>query len=260
MGLKMTWYDSNWKDRYPVSVNVIGGPESAGPEDVEIIVPKDWDRFWTNIRSDGYDIVVVNPSGILQNFKRASFTFSNRILTLEVDNANFSNRNSVNLLYIYFNNPDQSSDLAGSFVTSSLKAGTITLSRPTAYSVGDITQQQGNETPIATFQKTANENFYIWFRVGSILARRITAYNNHLDDEELDYIKINSLDSSGSNDTNRYTEGETRFVPGWVGVKVKEGTNNTDYTVVANINTKGTALEQTYSARALLKIRDLLPS
>ena len=37
----MTWYDANFKDRYPVAINVIGGSESAGTEDVEIVVPKD---------------------------------------------------------------------------------------------------------------------------------------------------------------------------------------------------------------------------
>ena len=163
-------------------------------------------------------------------------------------------------MYIYFNNPDQASDLSSSFTSTGPKAGTIALNGPSSNSVGDLTQQRGNNSPVASFQKTVNEDFYVWFRVRSLMARRITAYNEHLDNEEVDYIKIESLDSAGVNDTNRYTEGETRIIPGWVGVKIKQGADNTDYTLCCNIVTSGTALEQTYSPRALIMVRNLLPS
>ena len=37
----MTWYDSAYKRRYPVTVDVTGGAESSGTEDVSITIPDD---------------------------------------------------------------------------------------------------------------------------------------------------------------------------------------------------------------------------
>ena len=133
------------------------------------------------------------------------------------------------------------------------------MNRPSSLSVGNLEQGQGNESPAASFQKTVDEEVYIWFRVGSLLARRISQYNNHLDYEQISYIKVQSLDAAGSNDAARYTEGETRFLPSWVGVKVKAGSGGVDYTIAVEIVTTSSGLTQTLSARALLRIRNLLP-
>ena len=255
----MTWYDSNWKDRYPISVNILGGAETPGTEDIEVIIPSDWERLWSNIRADGFDLILVSNQGQLLTFKRSAYNFSNKTATLQAQSVNFSNRNSIGLVYLYFNNPDQASDLASVFSASSPKDGTISLNAPSRNSVSSLNQAIGSDGPVATFQKTTNEDFFIYFRVGSLMAKRITAYNKSLGLEDIDYVKINSLDAAGSNDAGRYTEGETRFLPQWVGVKVKSGANGTDYTVVANIVTTGNRLSETYSARCLLKVRDLLP-
>ena len=96
----MAWYNSNFKDRYPVAINVLGGPESAGNEDVQIVVPKDWDSFWSSIRPDGFDVVLTDSEGNQLNFQRVGYNYANRVLTLEADNVNFQNRNSIPLLYI----------------------------------------------------------------------------------------------------------------------------------------------------------------
>jgi hypothetical protein len=256
----MAWYNSDFKNRYPVAINVLGGSETAGTEDVQIVVPKDWDDFWNNIRSDGFDIVLADADGNQQTFTRSVFNYANRLLTIEGDNVNIVNRNSITLMYIYYNNPSQSSDLAGTFVASSPKIGTISLGRPSQYAVGNLIQQQGNETPVATFQKTENEEIYIWFRVGSLLSKRISTYNDHIEYEEVAYVQVESLDAAGSDDIARYSEADTRFIPGWCGAKFKAGSNNTSYTLNIKVNTTSTGITQKYNARALLRIRNLLPT
>ena len=46
--------------------------------------------------------------------------------------------------------------------------GTISLGRPSQYAVGNLIQQQGNETPVATFQKTEDEEIYDNLMYGKI--------------------------------------------------------------------------------------------
>jgi hypothetical protein len=256
----MTWYDANFKDRYPVAVNVLGGSESAGTHDIEIVIPKDFERFWTSIRPDGFDVVLVDSDGNAIVFKRSVFNYADRALTIQGASVNFLNQNSIALLYIYFNYPSQSSDLSGAFTASSVKIGTITLGRPSTYAVSSVAQTLGNDSPVATFQKAADEEIYIWFRIGSLLSKRISPYNGHLDYEEIKYVKVSSLDSGGSDDIARYSEADTRFIPSWVGAKFKAGSAATDYTVAIEIVTSSTGITQKYSARALLRIRNLLPS
>ena len=256
----MAWYSSDYKNRYPVAINVLGGPETGGAHDVRIVVPKDWDDFWNNIRSDGFDIILTDANGNQQVFTRSTFNFANRSLTLDGQNCFFLNQNSISLMYIYFNNPAQSTDLSGTFVVSTPKLGTLTFGRPSQYAIGNLIQQQGNETPVATFQKTEDEEIYIWFRIGSLLSKRISPYNEHIEYEEVGYVQVESLDNTGTDDINRYTESDTRYIPGWVGAKFKGGTNNTSYTLNVKVVTTSIGLTQLYNARALLRIRNLLPS
>ena len=256
----MTWYNSNWKRRYPVTVNVLGGAESAGDHDVQIIFPSDWDDFWDNIRADGFDIIVTDSLGTLQTFHRTTYNYANRSLTLSAQAVTFANRNSMNVVYVYFNNPDQSSDLQSAFVPSGAKAGKIYLNAPSNRIVSQPSQRTGSSTPNYVFSKTSDDELYIWFRIASLLGSRISPYNDKLDFESLDYVKIQSLDAAGSNDAARYNDTLTAFVPGYVGVYCKAGSNNTDYTVVCEIRTVATGpFNQTISLRALLQIRDLLP-
>ena len=257
----MTWYSESYKRRYPLTINVLGSvPASTGTHDVQVIFPSDWDEFWENIRSDGLDIILVDTLGTLQTFQRTVFNFSNRQLTLSGQSVTFANTNSVALLYVYFNNPDQTIDLETPFSPSTPKTGKIYLNAPANRIVTQPSQRTGTTTPNFVFQKTSIDEVYIWFRVASLLGSRIAPYNDKLDFESVDFIQVQSLDSSGSNDTNRYNESLTAFIPGYIGINVKAGSNNVDYTVVCNVNTVATGLyNQIISLRCLLQIRDLLP-
>lgn len=256
----MTWYNENWKSRYPIAVNILGGAETSGSHDVEIIFPSDWDEFWENIRSDGFDIIATDSMGTLQTFRRFTFNYTNRSLTLHLQNVTFANQNSINIVYVYFNNPDQSSDLSSAFSASSPKSGKIYLNAPSNRIVSNPSQSVGSTTPAYVFSKVSTDELYVWFRVGSLLASRIAPYNDKLDLESVDYIKIESLDSSGTNDTGRYNDANTVVIPSYIGVAVKAGNNNNDYAICCNIKTVATGpFNQSISLRALIQIRDLLP-
>ena len=257
----MTWYSASWKSRYPVTVNVLGGAETSGNEDVTFTIPKDWDDFWENIRADGFDIIVADGLGSLLTFQiaAASFSKANRVCEISLDNVTFGNRNSISVLWLYYNNPDQASSLGSSFSPTSAKTGKIHLNAPSLRVVGDPLPRNGSSTPAAVFQKTNADECYIWFRVQSLLAGRIQPYNGKNGLETIQYVQMFSYDAAGSTHTDRLREELTVILPGWVGVCVAEGTNNTDYTINLIVQTHGTNFNQKLSLNALLQIRNLLP-
>ena len=56
----MTWYDANYKPRQPVAIDALAGDGSVQTKDVTLTIPKSWDVFWDNIRSDLFDVVPVS--------------------------------------------------------------------------------------------------------------------------------------------------------------------------------------------------------
>ena len=103
----MTWYNTGFKQRQPIAIDASATGDSAvNPRDVEVTVPSDWDLFWDNIRSDFFDVVVVSSSGQLLNFSRkAGANYSDRILTLQIDNYGIKGQ-TISIAYVYFANPD----------------------------------------------------------------------------------------------------------------------------------------------------------
>ncbi len=254
----MTWYDSNWKQRQAVAVDAVSTVgDVKAPQDFEIPIPDDWDLFWDNIRSDFFDVIAVDPEGNLLNFSRKSGAdYANRVLTLEVDGYNTKGQ-SVVKVFVYFQNPDQTSDLAVSTTIASPLNAFIELSRPTALTVSQPLLRPPTTVPQTAFVKASTDEIDIYFAVDNILGGRAAKYNGRLLYEGIDYVNVLSLDSSGTNSTARYDEGRTRFVGSYVRVRSKGGSADTDYALVCRIVTTE---QQQIDIRCLIQVRDQLPS
>ncbi len=111
--------------------------------------------------------------------------------------------------------------------------------------------------PQTAFVKASTDEIDIYFAVDNLLGARSAKYNGRLLYEGIDYVNVLSLDSSGTNDTARYDEGQTRFVGGYVRVRAKAGSDATDYALVCRIVTTET---QQIDIRCLIQVRDQLPS
>jgi len=253
-----SWYNTGWKNRYPICVEVLGGGGGSYAYDLEISIPASWDLFWDNIRSDFFDVIVSAAEGDrLLTFKRTGADYANRTLTIQIDNHTVGDNNASNLIWLYFNNSSQSSDLAGSFTASSVKYGLIFTGAPQARVVTRATGSASSDLPQAAFTKTNNEIVDVWFALAGLFENRFDPYNKRAGLEGLSYVQVESLNSSGVDSALRYDETETRFVPGFVRVRTKAGDNGNDYTLVCNITT---TLGQLYSLRCLVQVRNLLPN
>ena len=97
----MGWYDKSYKRRQAIGVDVFGGSGTSATIDIEIEVPKTWDAFWDEIKSDMKDIVVTDPSGTMVTFAHKSgANYSTRTLKLQVDGYASNHDNSMNLLWV----------------------------------------------------------------------------------------------------------------------------------------------------------------
>jgi hypothetical protein len=253
----MTWYNSDYRQRQIVGVNAFGGTGVAATIDVEIEVPPEWDTFWESIRSDFKDVVVTNAKGKKISFARKSgANFSTRTLILQVDAVAINNDDALNILYIYFDYPDETTDSAESVTITSPKNGYITLSRPHSRIISSRTSQNATDTPIQSFVKGSNDEIHVFFAITSSLAKRITPYNDRDDEEALDFVQVFSYDDSGTNSAERYVENDTRVGAGYIRASYKGGTNGDSYAIAIRMET---TLGQIIETRAILRVIDLLP-
>jgi len=252
----MGWYSSGFKRRIAVTINAIGAGGGSGTIDLSIVVPSKFDAFWDNIRADGYDIVVTNQHGDLATFKRQTYHGPNKLLTLEVDNMTISDKNRMNVCWIYFDNPNQTTDLSSVFSTSGPLTGVPHQGGPGGFVVVSTRNQAIANQPLTTFIKDPGEIIDVWFSTSGLFERRSTPSNGRNLFDDPSYVEVESLTSGGVDSTARYVENESRFVDGWVRVRLQAGDNGTDYSVrciVKSINLN------VYILSCLVKVQKLLP-
>ena len=81
------WFSTDYVYRHPITLDFSTVNSIPANNDVEIVVPQDWDLFWDTIRSDFLDVVVTDVNGIVQQFQRkAGANYANKVLTLQLDN------------------------------------------------------------------------------------------------------------------------------------------------------------------------------
>jgi len=253
----MTWYNDEYRQRQIVGVNAFGGSGVPATIDAEIEIPPEWDTFWQSIRSDFKDVVVTNSKGKKISFARKTgANYSTRTLILQVDGLSIQNDNSLQILYVYFNNPDETTDSSEAVTITSPKTGYITLSRPHSRIVSSRTSQNATDTPIQSFVKGSNDEIHVFFAITSSLAKRITPYNDRDDEEAVDYVQVFSYDDSGTNSSERYVQNDTRVGAGYIRASYKGGTDGDSYAIAVRMET---TLGQNIETRAILRVIDLLP-
>ena len=252
------WFDENYKQRVPIALDhsTIGAVPAT--VDIEVEVPKEWDLFWDTVRSDMLDVVVTDFGGAVMAFNfKAGFSYANRTLTLQLDAIAVDTANSLQQFFLYFGYASESTDRKGSVTISSADKGFIHIGAPFARIVTASNTRPSLNQPQTIFPKSTTEEIDIFFSVAGLLSPRIDQYNKRLNYEEIKEVIVRSFDSSGSTSDSRYDLGETRFINGFVKVRAKGGSNNTNYALSLQIETTE---KQKYDIRCIIQTKDLLPS
>jgi hypothetical protein len=251
-----SWYDENFRYRYPVSINATAGASGAGNYELSITIPEKWQAFWSVIQSTGHDIYVVDCQGNLAEYKRDVFNYANKSLRLRVRNVAATDLDNIHLIYIYWGYAS-----APDAVTTFTPAGTpyegqIFLGTPTNMVASDTRSTKGSEAASSAFTKPVDQGCYIWFSYSSLMSKRISTYNKFLFYEGVQYCLPRVEHPTGGVQATMIDVNKTRLLPGWVGIFVQAGTNDQDYAAIVDVTTTE---NQIFSLRAILSIRNQLP-
>ena len=250
----MTWYSSNWKRRMPIALNT--SLTSSGSFIFSMGIDSTFDDFWNNVRSDGFDAVIIDQNGNTPiPFERQSWNFSGKTAAFRGNYGAVKAANVIHQAWLYWDNPDQSSDLATTGLTATV-AGYIYLGAPFKNVVNLASQSGLSTVPTTIIQKDPDEKIDIWFPISQLLAPRSLPSEEKLDYKLVDYYNFEVLDSAGSSQP-MVTLGETRAINGWVKCRISGGSVNTDYVVRCIV--QNTDLEK-FIMSCLLQVRKLLPT
>jgi len=253
----MTWYDSNYKQRQPVSIDALSGDGSQQNKDITLTIPKAWDVFWDNIRSDFFDIVPVDVDGNLLSFERAAgASLPTRTLVLNIDSHSVKTQ-AINFIYLYFQNPDQSSDPSATVTIADAINAYIDISQAGGFVVRQPLNRPATAQPLQSIVKSTDDIIDVYFSISGLFRSMLSPYASRTDYEGINYVTVQSLDSSGTDSSARYEFADTRFIPGFIKARAKGGSDDTDYAFMVTVTT---STGQSIDIRCLVQVRNQLPT
>lgn len=253
----MTWYDSNYKQRQPIAIDALSGDGSVQTKDVTVTIPKTWDIFWDNIRSDMFDVIPADVDGNLLPFERAAGAdLATRTLVINIDGHSVKTQ-AINQIFLYFQNADQSSDPSSSVTIASAINGYIDISQAGGFIVRQPLNRPPTQSPLQAITKSSDDVIDVFFSVAGLFRSMSSPYANRIDYEGISYVTVQSLDSSGTDSSARYEFADTRFIDGFVKARTKAGSDGTDYAFMVTVTT---TTEQSIDIRCLVQVRNQLPA
>jgi len=247
----MSWFDSDWKHRIPVTVNNTSG---ATTFDASITVPVDCSLFWNAVASTGNDVRFTKSDGVTPlAYNRRVWTYANNSGEFDIDAATCASNDATAVVFMYFGNAS-AGDGSTSPTISSAKTGSIELACHSGQTVLLVPFRPGETIAQQVVTKSSTEEIDVWIDCRRALLTRCEAFESSARLEEIDYAAVQVL-SGGSDDAARYDESKTRLIdPGFLKVRIKAGSSGTDYTLSVTI---GTSLTRVLQARAIVDVQDI---
>ena len=253
----MTWYKDNFKRRMPIAIDT-SSVSSGVAVQFQITIPTYWDDFWQNVRSDGFDVHIVDQLGNKLTFERLSgWNVSTKTGQFRANYGTSKAANVLHTAFIYFDASDESSDSSVTVASSSPLNAYVYLGSPFGNIVSLQDKTNLSTTPATVFQKDPDEVVDIWYPIAQLLATSQLPINKRLSFLFVESLDMEILNSSGVDQTAMYGVSTIRIINNWVKVRVQAGATDTDYVVRLIINDTN---NQKFILSSLLQVRKLLPS
>lgn len=246
----MSWYDSDFRERAPISaVNTAGG----ATKDVDVVIPKDWDAFWDEIDTAGAELRVTAADGYtllsydVDNGSGGAFDRTNRLGRIRIDGASVpGTANECLLFWVYYDSISAQGDASVAVVIASAETGYIDRGAPVGWIAAAGPPRPGRDRPNSVHGKSASDDGFLFLDVTALLERRsIDFAGKHYYEEPraITYeVQLSSSEAAQATmiDTasTRWLETKTRFGRSlYARLRVKAGTTALEYTLVATIPT-----------------------
>lgn len=261
-----SWYDSNYKYRAPFVVMNSGGGTTI---DAGLQLPTNWDHFWSNVQSTGYDIRVCDADGVtLLTYDREAFNYANKVLLVEVDAITVT-ADKPHVLWLYWGYT-AATDGITVFVPT-FQATRLAIEKPPqAYTITAGIEPPGATKPRNTITKNSSETIFVYWDVTDLLARRQEASQSSQFFEAIQEVVASSVLVAGADQAAMHSAitaaGVTRVIEHLGRIYIRTdaigGATATDYTLELKFTTilnKTSAASdtRTITTRALLMVRDV---
>lgn len=258
------WYDTAYRFRIPVSVDVTGGG-TGNPlvADASLTMPKDYSAFWSNVLVSGNDVLFTEADGLTPITAAnatalvvSSFSKPNRTGTWSLEGVRVGNgfpfeNNAHNMLWLYYGHAGASSSAFGSAGSPSPKVTRVSTVEPRTV-VPMRSHRPGETTPPVEVAKAAGEVVRVALEFAPSLPRRARGpYQGRAVSDCIASLTVTSEQSGSTASPGVVTASyalwlsETR-----VSIQLSGGTSGQAYTVVATAKTvRGETLDRRFVVR-----------
>ena len=261
-----------WGEEWQYRAAVLFEIPAAGVISIDFDVPKEWDFFWNNVLSSGYDVRFAGPDGLTElGHERVSWNSTTRLASFKVAGFDFTNVQTlgfdVGVLWLYWGNDTIVAD--PSTVQGAIQAsGFVLLDRPRGNSAIEWQPPQAGATaPDISLAKSTAETRAFWWNASPLLGRSQSEVNGRRFSEEPFALKNRVYQAGVAQPAMVVLADGTlgaAFFNGRYALRsgVTAGTDANDYTHSVELATTSPDVEtgeilNIYDLRALLSVNDV---
>jgi len=250
-----------WTKRADITIDNSAGTTAA--HNVSITIPSQWDDFWDTIDASGAELRVTGSDGYntvvwdLSAFDRTARTGTIRAEAISMTAA------TMQRLCLYWGSVGTAGSASGSPATATPKTGYLAIDMKSRVLVA-IPEDAGSTTPRLSISKGTTDELDVVIDYGALMSRRMALHAGRLLAEEVDRISLTVLDSGGADVSSMYDLSKCRFIgtadQSFVSLRIKGGSNATNYTAVLNMATSGTGSPNTILFRFGVQVNNVVQS
>jgi hypothetical protein len=246
----VSWYDEDYLERLPISaVNTAGG----ATKDVELVIPKDLDIFWEAIDADGDELRVTAADGYtlltyaVDDGAGGAFNKTTRAGRIRIDGATVpGTANECMLFWLYFDTVSVQGDASAGVAIASAETGYIDRGAPNGWVAAASPPRPGRDRPNSVHGKSASDDGFLFLDVTPLLERRVSDFaGKHYYEEPRAATYEVQLSSTEAAQAAMIDTASTRWLETkdrngrrlYLRLRVKAGTTDLEYTLVATIPT-----------------------
>lgn len=233
----MSWFDSDYKYRAPISIDNHGGTNSI---EVTVTIPTDWPQFWDVVLSSGNDAVVTLKDGVtVSTFKLSAWDYAANTGTIQLDAFAASTTAGALTCWLYWGKAGASSLQTAFTHSTTPKTGRIEISTPGTGSAPVIAcrpEAPGATAPRSEISKASTEDIFVWWDLSKVLEKRRIPYNNSRAAENIDNARY-LVQRAGSTVTAMSDNASIRQVGNMIRTTIKGGTSGQNSVAILTIVT-----------------------